>query len=413
MQPSKYNITTLKDGKLSIFNTLTQSFVNITPSAFEDALKQDSELSQKLLDMGIFVSHENEDLHKFQYLYASKMFGQNLLFLYICPTTSCNFRCSYCFEGTQKKKAYMDDEVEKAVVEYIVANKDKEVNIVWFGGEPLMGLTRIASIDRQLKEHSVKYTSSMITNGSLLTKRNVELLNKLPLDFIQISMDGTEKVQDKRRFFHSGKGSFSIIMQGIDRLLSTTSIRITIQVAVDKENIHSYEDLLLYMNTHYPKEMDDKRILMNYNIVGDRTNFDNDNVCFSHSDRMEYIKQIKDLKVKNNVNVGLPGISQPCMYRSANSFAIDAEGYLYKCLEFVGKPTMSVGNLLKHNMSLSKLAECSFSCSAFENEECRNCKVFPICGGGCPTDRLNEMGKNQHSCSFYKEFVSDYLSIIQ
>ena len=44
----------------------------------------------------------------------------------------------------------------------------------------------------------------MITNGSLLTEKNVTLLKDLPLDFIQISMDGVKEVQDSRRFFHSG-----------------------------------------------------------------------------------------------------------------------------------------------------------------------------------------------------------------
>lgn len=52
--------------------------------------------------------------------------------------------------------------------------------------------------------------------------------------------------------FYSGKGSFDFVMKGIDRLLSKTSIHISIQVAVDKQNIDSYENLLEYMNTHYP-----------------------------------------------------------------------------------------------------------------------------------------------------------------
>lgn len=109
----------------------------------------------------------------------------------------------------------------------------------------------------------------------------------------------------------------------------------------------------------------------------------------------------------------MPGLSQPCMYRSTNSYAIDAEGYLYKCLEHVGKPNYAVGNLLKQKVSLSKLAECAFSFSAFDNKECVNCPVFPICGGGCPTDRIKEKGKNFASCSFYKEHITNILSIIK
>ena len=145
----------------------------------------------------------------------------------------------------------------------------------------------------------------MITNGSLLTEKNVTLLKDLPLDFIQISMDGVKEVQDSRRFFHSGKGSFDFVMKGIDRLLSKTSIHISIQVAVDKQNIDSYENLLEYMNTHYPKEMDEKRIEVSYNVIGDRTNFDNGKICFNHAERFKYIKHINQRLTRQSPWQGL------------------------------------------------------------------------------------------------------------
>ena len=413
MQLSKYNIYINDDDKIQIFNTLTHSFVRIKQSDLEDAHLHESQITQKLLDMGILINQANEDVYKYKYLHNTKKFRQDVLFIYVCPTTSCNFSCSYCFEGEKKTLAYMNNEVENAVIEYISKYKGKDINIVWFGGEPLLGLKHIVRIDKELKEKDVKYTSSMITNGSLLTEKNVTLLKDLPLDFIQISMDGVKEVQDSRRFFHSGKGSFDFVMKGIDRLLSKTSIHISIQVAVDKQNIDSYENLLEYMNTHYPKEMDEKRIDVSYNVIGDRTNFDNGKICFNHAERFEYIKHINQLNIINKKAIGLPGLSQPCMYRSTNSFAIDAEGYLYKCLEHVGKPKYAVGNLLKQKVSLSKLAECAFSFSAFDNKECVNCPVFPICGGGCPTDRIKEKGKNFASCSFYKEYITNILSIIK
>lgn len=297
MYLSKYNIYINQDDKVSIFNTLTHSFARMKLVDFEESQLQKSSTTQKLLDMGILLSHENEDLYKFQYLYNLKKFRQDQIFLYVCPTTSCNFSCSYCFEGEKKKEAYMSDEVENAVVEYISKYKDKEINIVWFGGEPLLGLSHIVAIDRALKERNIKYTSSMITNGSLFTESKVELVKELPLDFIQISMDGCKEEQDKRRFFHSGKGSFDIVMKGIARLLAKTSIRISIQVAVDKQNIFSYEDLLQYMNSRYPVEMDSKRIEISYNIVGDRMkdNGNNKSSCSFYkghiSDILSIVKQ--------------------------------------------------------------------------------------------------------------------------
>lgn len=125
MQLSKYNIYIKDDDKIQIFNTLTHSFVRIKQSDLEDARLHESQITQKLLDMGILINQANEDVYKYKYLHNTKKFRQDVLFLYVCPTTSCNFSCSYCFEGEKKTLAYMNNEVENAVIEYISKYKEK------------------------------------------------------------------------------------------------------------------------------------------------------------------------------------------------------------------------------------------------------------------------------------------------
>ena len=129
MQLSKYNIYIKDDDKIQIFNTLTHSFVRIKQSDLEDARLHESQITQKLLDMGILINQANEDVYKYKYLHNTKKFRQDVLFLYVCPTTSCNFSCSYCFEGEKKTLAYMNNEVENAVIEYISKYKGKDINL--------------------------------------------------------------------------------------------------------------------------------------------------------------------------------------------------------------------------------------------------------------------------------------------
>jgi len=45
----------------------------------------------------------------------------------------------------------------------------------------------------------------------------------------------------------------------------------------------------------------------------------------------------------------------------------------------------------------------------FLDNECINCNVFPICGGGCPLDRINNKNKEKNYCSFYKTNIANML----
>jgi uncharacterized protein len=98
------------------------------------------------------------------------------------------------------------------------------------------------------------------------------------------------------------------------------------------------------------------------------------------------------------------------MYRSENCYAIDPSGNIYKCIEHLGNEQYAMGNILNKNISVLKIAKSFFEENPFDDEECSNCKIFPICGGGCPLDRIrNKNKKEKNYCSFYKSQLSDLL----
>lgn len=69
----------------------------------------------------------------------------------------------------------------------------------------------------------------------------------------------------------------------------------------------------------------------------------------------------------------------------------------------------------KKNYSLSNNGT-TISCGEndpFDDAECRQCKVLPICGGGCPIDRKKGENKGQKSyCSIYKKYIEEMLPLI-
>lgn len=415
MELSQYNAYVRVGNAVNIFNTLTGALIQLDETVFDSLLtdSKNSNVVNQLLRLGILIENRDDEINKYKFIQYSRMFNTNNLSLYVCPTMNCNFSCSYCFEGQNKSKTNMTEDVETAIVDYIEQYKQKNISIVWFGGEPMLNMSSIVRISNLLKEKDIKFSSSIITNGSMLNSSNIKILSTLNLEFVQISLDGSKNTHDSRRFFHSGKGSFDIIMDGIEELVKFTSIPLSIQVTIDKTNLGEYEILLDYFNNKFAKQMDSKQIQLNYNIVQNRTNFDNHGLCFTHKDYFEHLLHISKVNIKNKRDVYLPDLVFPCMFHTVNSFAIAPDGDMYKCIEHIGDHSKSVGNIVKRSVSLQKIASCFFKFNHLENSECINCSVLPVCGGGCPIDREKENGNNEISCSFYKSYLTSILNLLK
>lgn len=412
MKFSKYNV--IKNDGIStwIFNSLTKAFVKLPTDTYNRIEEENaSDLRKELLKQGI-LTDEADEISVYKYKYYTHAFNPRIFHLCVAPTMQCNFSCFYCFEEGNKNLPTMSDEVENALIRYIENNNKDQVSINWFGGEPLLAFDRILSISEKLNQKNIDYVSSLVTNGSLLTESKIARLDLLHLTHIQISLDGLAPVHNQRRCFKNGTPSFDLIRSNIDALIRNTTIPLHIQVAIDKTNSSAYHEMLQLFSQNYPKLVN-KRIRIGCNFVQNRTDFDKNGVCFTSDDI--FAKQIESLKKgeKNDLCPALPDLSFPCMYRCKNSFAIDPAGDMYKCLEYLGDPQFKVGNLLEGKIFLKKIAQATFSESPFENDACMECPVLPICGGGCPIDRIKYRNHPDKAyCSIHKTKLADMLPVL-
>ncbi len=93
-------------------------------------------------------------------------------------------------------------------------------------------------------------------------------------------------------------------------------------------------------------------------------------------------------------------------------FAIDPAGNLYRCLEHLGRPEQRIGSVVDGKVSFSRLAETAFSTDPFADPECVSCAAFPICGGGCPIDRIKTAGNPPKPyCSYHRQYLADMLPL--
>lgn len=412
LEKSYYNVCKTLEGKTWVYNTLTSAFICLQTEEWNQLPSGDEAIISQLVGMGILVKSHKEELLKYKYYCGSKMFDNRSLALTIAPTMMCNFDCPYCFEGKNKRQPPMTSEVIDNLVRFIEVNKAKEIAINWFGGEPLLAFPTILKICERLEALQITFTSSMVTNGSLLVPKVVDAIAPLHLRRLQISLDGVGEEHDRRRSFKDGRPSFQVIMTNVAYLLVHADMKVVMQVSVDHTNPEAYSHVHGYIEEHFPEALQSGRLKLTSNNIQDRTGFDGHDACFTDEQIFRnHVRQIEHNRYPELLP-GLPGLSLPCMHRSVGNYAIDSQGYVYKCLEYLGCPEKSVGNLREGKIAFSKLAISSFVEDPFEDSHCKSCPVFPVCGGGCPIDRIKKRkGQLRSCCSFYKDHLADLLPL--
>lgn len=205
MKYSRFNILLDKGTYFLAYNTLSKAMVRIK--------KEDFSIENSLLIDKGFVTAEDEDLKLYKYFYLSRLFDNKNISVSIATTMACNLRCPYCFEEGNKSNEMMSEDVAEAIVKYLVAKRKHEINVTWFGGEPLMNFKVIEKISNSLKEHNVTFSASIITNGTLLTDDMIRKLTHFSINSIQITLDGEQEQHNAKRFFANGKGTYLHILE--------------------------------------------------------------------------------------------------------------------------------------------------------------------------------------------------------
>ena len=176
--------------------------------------------------------------------------AQELQSIILMAIQDCNLNCKYCYgEGGQfKDKGIMGIDTAKRAVDFLIDNcgNRKNVNIIFFGGEPLLNLKLIKAIVDYAKEveqkRDIHFGMSITTNATLLNKEVQEYLEDNNIS-IKISIDGPKEVNDNMRVFSDGRGSFDSIMKNTEglRKKGKASARATVTSAfLDTKTIEKF-----------------------------------------------------------------------------------------------------------------------------------------------------------------------------
>jgi uncharacterized protein len=192
-------------------------------------------------------SKESQELLKHDHIYDDRARISRLVLLI---TQTCNLKCSYCFAEAYMG-SYADDRVMSpatacAAIEKVFKFVPDVPEILFFGGEPLIGFTTIKEAVQASEEYCMAHQSRMpafmiTTNGTLIKKEMIEFFKTHNFS-VMISLDGPRHINDRQRQFPSGKGTYEIVEKNID-LLRRAGLEISIE-AVFTENHRSCEETI-------------------------------------------------------------------------------------------------------------------------------------------------------------------------
>lgn len=262
MKQSEFNIFTpgWTDNSILCFNSFTGSFITLSSERFRLANQlfanriadgvdpaQVSELSNVLRRGGFLIEDGVNERQALAERYHQERARTRGLTLTIAPTTSCNLRCTYCFEEHPNRK--MSDQDIADALAFVRNNlvENTFLGVTWFGGEPMLTVERIAAFAQQLRQEAERkkcgYQQSLITNGVLFTRKNGDILAEAgAFSSVQITLDGPPAIHDKRRFTVAEAGTFDQILENLQA--NADRFPIVIRVNVDRTNYEHLAELL-------------------------------------------------------------------------------------------------------------------------------------------------------------------------
>jgi uncharacterized protein len=310
----------------------------------------------------------------------------------VLPTLGCNFVCEYCFERV--RSGSMSLAVQDALIRFVNCSllpNAKSLSINWYGGEPLLVLPIIESLAQELKkvcsEHDLPPpTQQIITNGFLLGPATVQRLKAAGIDSAQVTLDGTAEMHDKQRHLRDGTGTFATILENLK--LVKNSITLNIRINVSRLNHENVLDLLRLLRDEgiAPPALPYIASVEEFNCECEPTSeeiFTPEQFAAFREELIESCVREKIVLVSND----RPRLvaSGYCVVDNPRGFVVDPNGHLYKCWAQVGGAVSEPSAKLLQPETWKDIKPTPLEMrDALEDTDCCDCRILPVCMGGCP-----------------------------
>lgn len=398
MIKGNYLVRTFK-GKKYYFNLLNSDDISTTPplSYGED----------------IRVEQKNRKIHYF--------------ILHI--TDNCNMRCSYCFENGTKCLDDLHIEDVENLIRFINESENvaDEINIRFFGGEPLLRIDFIFEsmllFQKLIINKTVKY--NIFTNGTIINDRVFELLDQYPI-ILFVSIDGIEKSHNRNRMMTNGDPSHYLTTYTIKTLISRYENRIITRSVIDPFNSHEFLQNIDFITSLGVRQLS---FTLPWGGCGNNQiitgSFSSD--FFEIIDKFfeDFLERIKNHQFDR---IGVHPFSSTlfsiinkeryCLDSRAcgagyEALAVGANGKLYPCHAFAYRSEYEIGDLKDGSVNLDNPIG-NMVCDLIE--QCSDCDIKYLCKTRCFADNLMTNGRVDRiiplKCEFEKYMVDSICNLV-
>lgn len=357
--------------------------------------------------------------------------------------STCNIDCRYCF-FLSKESLYPDERhrmsdatLEAYIRQLLESHRFPEVTVAWQGGEPtLMGLDffrkAVALVDKH-RRPGQRVEQTFQTNGVALDDEWCAFLEANNF-LVGLSVDGPRELHDTYRVTRGGKGTFDLVMKGLDRLRAHRvefNILCTVNAANQAHGRRVYQffrdelgatwiQFIPIVERATAETLDIANLGWSANPRGKRLLYTQTGTLVTNRSvgAKQYGQFLVDVfeewarRDVGKVYVQLFDVTleacfgryKLCIHAPTCGYgpALEYNGDLYACDHFV-EPRFRLGNIHETHMleMVASTAQRNFGDDKRDTltRQCQQCEVRAFCNGGCPKDRfvLSRDGEPGHN----------------
>ncbi len=331
------------------------------------------------------------------------------LCLHICH--DCNLNCEYCFAGGgnyNTENDYMSEETGRKAVDFLIANsgKRKNLEIDFFGGEPLLNMKTVKEVVRYAREieqkFDKKFSFTMTTNCLLLNDENIAWLNE-NMENVVLSIDGRKCTHNAVRHTRNGKDSYDIILKNAQKFRAVRGDKkYYVRATFTAKNLDFCDDILSLNDAGFDQISAEPVVLPEDSPMALREEH-LDAICKEYEKFTEKYLERRKMGGKhwfNFFHFMLDLEHGPCPDKRLTGcgagteyMAVSPLGELYPCHRFVGGDEKYRIGSVYTGVENPDVREKFAKLSVLSKPHCKNCFAKYNCGGGCTANAIQYAGK--------------------
>lgn len=359
------------------------------------------------------------------------------IYVMIKPASGlCNLRCRYCFYADEMENreqgsyGIMDVRTLENVIRRTLAFAEGECTIAFQGGEPtLAGLPfyeRCLELEEKYNDKGIAISHALQTNGYVLDERWCEFFARNRF-LVGLSVDGIKATHDCYRRDAKGQDTYFHTLEAA-RMLESAGAEFNVLTVVHRKTaprirkIYEQYRKLGFSWQQYIACLDpigEKQGQQDYSLTPEAYGqflidlFELWELDYRKG-QQPYIRQFE-----NYIGILMGQVPESCEQRGICSFQniVEADGSVYPCDFYVLDP-YRLGNLNEDDFETinERRKRIGFVESSLNHaEECKNCRYFALCRGGCRRHREQPgtaLGEN-YFCRSYRMFFDACLPGMQ